>query len=303
MKPLEGLIAAAFTPMNEDGTVNLGVIPQYAQRLVQDGVRGVLICGTTGEGFSLTLEERMALAQAWKAAIPADFTLMVHVGHTSLEAACRLVRHAATLGADAVAATGPLYYKVDSAEYLAAYCEALAAAEPSMPFFYYHAPARSGVHVSMVELLERVQDRIPNFAGIKFTDGDLMELNRCVRFAGGRFDILFGKDEILLAGLAMGARAAVGSTYNFGAPLYLKIIDALERGDVGAAYVHQSAVVDFMAILQRYGGLGAAKAVMRMRGIDCGPVRRPLQPLTPQAYQSLQNDLEGWARKASRERR
>ena len=293
MKPFEGLIAAAFTPMNEDGTVNLDVIPEYARRLVRDGVRGVLICGTTGEGFSLTLEERMALAQAWKASIPADFALIIHVGHTSLAAARRLVQHAASIGADAVAATGPLYYKVDSAEQLAAYCEQLAAAEPHMPFFYYHAPARSGVHISMVELLEQVHNRIPNFAGIKFTYANLMELNRCVRFAGGRFNILFGKDEFLLAGLVMGARGAVGATYNFSAPIYLKMMEALGRGDLQAAYVYQSAAVDFMAVLQRYGGLVAAKAVMRMKGIDCGPVRQPLQPMGPQAYESLRRDLEG----------
>ena len=96
----------------------------------------------------------------------------------------------------------------------------------------------------------------------------------------GKFNILFGRDEILLAGLSLGATGAVGSTYNYAAPLYHRIIDAFNRGDLEAARRDQARAIEFIGALDRHGGLVAGKVAMKLIGLDCGPVRLPLRAAT-----------------------
>eukprot|EP01035_Chromulina_nebulosa_P062885 gene62885-86003_t len=104
-----GLIAAPFTPFNADRSVNLNVIPAYARFLRANGVSAAFVCGTTGEGLSLTLEERLAIAEAWVKA--AQLPVIVHVGHTCLADARALTAHAAKIGAAAVSALAPMFFK------------------------------------------------------------------------------------------------------------------------------------------------------------------------------------------------
>src|SRR5690606_26966689 len=121
---------------------------------------------------------------------------------------------------------------------------------------------------------------IPTLEGIKFTHEDLMDFSRCVRFGDGRYNLLFGRDEILLAGLAMGARGAVGSTYNFAAGYYQAVIEAYQQGDMERAQAEQARATELIAAFAPYGGIPAQKAIMRMVGLDCGPVRAPLSDLS-----------------------
>ena len=132
----------------------------------------------------------------------------------------------------------------------------------------------------MVQFLEAAADAIPTLRGIKFTYMDLMEYQRCLHAAGGRFEIAWGVDEMLLGGLAVGAESAVGSTYNYSAPLYLKMIEAFRAGDLAKARQCSRRTVEMIAILLKYGGLRTGKAIMSMIGIDCGPPRPPVPPLT-----------------------
>ena len=136
------------------------------------------------------------------------------------------------------------------------------------------------------------KDAVPTLAGIKYTHGDLMDFLRCLRYETGRFDIMFGQDEQLLAALACGAAAAVGSTYGYAAPLYLRIIDAYHAGDMVAAQRSQLQSAELVALLIKYGPMGASKAMMKLAGIDCGPPRPPLRTLTAEQFDQLRSDLE-----------
>jgi N-acetylneuraminate lyase len=136
-------------------------------------------------------------------------------------------------------------------------------------------------------------DRIPNLAGIKFTHENLMDYAACVRFEEGRFDVLFGRDEMLLPGLAAGATGAIGSTYNYAAPIYHRIIEAFNRGDLKTAQAEQARANAMIAVLIRYGGMPpAGKAFMRAIGLDCGTVRLPLRPLTDAQFEALRAGAE-----------
>jgi N-acetylneuraminate lyase len=289
---LTGLIAAPHTPFHPDGTVATEVIPQQARLLARNGVTGAFVCGTTGEGSSLTSAERRQVVEAWVAAKPAALALIVHVGHLSLGDACELARHAQECGADAIAALAPSFFKPASATELVAWCAQLAAAAPRLPFYYYHIPAMTGVTIPVADFLNSVNGQIPTLAGIKFTHENLMDFGQSVAIEGGRYDMLFGRDEILLSGIALGARGAVGSTYNYAAPLYLRIFEAFARGDLAAARCEQSRAMEMIAVLNRHGGMAAGKAAMKLIGIDCGPLRLPIRSLTPRDEESLRAGLD-----------
>lgn len=292
MKHLSGLIAAPHTPFRADGSIAFDVIPQQARLLAQNGVRGAFICGTTGEGPSLTSEERRKVAEAWMAAKPANLVVIVHVGHLALGEARALATHAQTLGADAIATVSPSFFKPGSQTELVAWCAQVAAGAPNLPFYYYTIPSFTGVSLSAADFLAAAEGKIPTLAGIKFTFENLMDFQRATAHAAGKYNILFGRDEILLAGLGLGAQGAVGSTYNFAAPLYNRIIEAFNRGDLASARADQMRAVEFIAVLDRHGGLAAGKAIMKMLGVDCGPVRLPLRALTPSAETALRDDLQ-----------
>ena len=300
---LKGLIAAPFTPFRKNGGLDLPVIEKLAASLVANKVSGAFVCGTTGEGVSMTTSERMRVAERWQTCAGAKLSVIVHVGHTSLGDSRALAAHAQKIGASAIGCMAPYCFKPSKAEDLAAFCAEVAAAAPDLPFYYYHIPCVTGVTIPAFDFLRAAADKIPNLAGIKFTHENLMDFAACVRWEGGRFDALYGRDEMLLAGLAVGAQGAIGSTYNYAAPVYRRIMAAFARGDMAAAQAEQARANAMIAVLIRYGGMPpAGKAFMKAIGLDCGAARLPLRSLTDEQAESLRAEAEavGFSAFASR---
>lgn len=289
---LTGLIAAPHTPLTADGSLNPAVVAQQAEILLANKVNGAFICGSTGESHSLTTAERMKTAEAWRAAIGSrPLKLIVHTGHNSVEDARALAAHAAAIKADATAAMAPCYYKPGTVEDLIAFCAPVAASASALPFYFYDIPALTGVNLSMPDFLKKGATRMPNLAGLKFTTTNLMSLQQCLEVEDGRFNILFGVDEMLLGALALGVHGAVGSTFNYAAPLYHKIIAAFEKGDLATARALQLKSVKLVEILLQYGVLAGGKALMALLGADCGPVRPPARALTEAQISSLRQQV------------
>jgi N-acetylneuraminate lyase len=291
---IEGLVAASFTAMHKDGSVNLAMIERQAEHLARNGVVGVFVCGSTGESLSLTVKERMDIARRWVEAAPGELKVIVHCGHNSLEACRELAAHAQRAGAFGIAAMPPCFFRPHALGDLVDFFAETAASAPSLPCYYYHIPSMTGVHFPMTDFLEAAAPKIPNLAGIKYTFEDLMDFNLCRQAEGGRFDLLFGRDEHLICGLALGARGAVGSTYNFAAPLYNELIQAFDAGDLDRARRLQ---VKSQRMIRLFQGVDASflcamKTVMKMVGVDCGPGRLPLRNLTPKQEEEVRAGLE-----------
>jgi N-acetylneuraminate lyase len=285
---LTGLVAAPHTPMTAEGAINPAVVARQADILISQGMSGAFICGSTGESHSLTTAERVAIAEAWRAAIGSrKLKLIVHVGHNSIEDARALAAHAARIKAEATAMMAPCYFKPGSAEDLIGFCAPVAAAAPGLPFYFYDIPSLTGVNVSMPEFLAKSGSRIPNLAGLKFTTSNFMALQQCLEAEDGRFNILFGVDEMLLGALALGVHGAVGSTYNYAGSLYQRIIAAFEAGDLTTARTLQLKSVKLVEALLQCGVLPGGKALMSLWGADCGPVRPPLRNLTEEQRAKL----------------
>ena len=299
---LGGLISAPHTPFTSNGEVNLPVIEKQAASLIADGVKGVFICGTTGEGLSLTTDERMAVARRWTEVAGRDLKIVVHVGHNSQPDAVALAAHARQVRAAAIGALPPFFFKPGGVAQVVEFMTPVAAAGGDLPFYYYHIPSMTGVTLCMADLLEAAAGPIPTLRGIKFTHGDLMDYQRCQKALGGRFEIAWGVDEMLLWALAVGAQSAVGSTYNYSAPLYAKMIEAYRRGDMATAQECSQHAVDSIAILLKHGGVRTGKAIMGMIGIDCGPTRSPIPPMGKEEAATVRRAYEqigffDWARK------
>jgi len=287
-----GFIAPPSTPMADDGSLRLDVVEAQAAALTANDVKGAFICGTTGEGVSLSVEERMAVAGRWREVAPRNFRLIVHVGALGLPDVQTLASHAAEIGADAVGTLPPLYFKPETVDILLTWCGAVASAAEPLPVYYYHMPGVTGVELPLSELLAADAARGSILAGAKFTYEDLMDFRLCTEIAGGRYELFFGRDQMLLGALATGAKQAIGSTYNFAVPLYHRMIDAWSRGDTDAARAEQTRSAEMIGIIHRHGGVAAMKAVMALVGVDCGPVRPPLRPLTDEQIDALAADLD-----------
>ncbi len=294
MEKILGLIDAPFTPFDEQGNVNLDPIPEYAALLARNGLKGVFINGSSGEGYMLTEEERRQLAEAWVKAAPEGFKVIVHVGSTCVRSSNRLARHAEEIGAWGIGAMATPFPRIGRVEELVKYCEEIACGAPSLPFYYYHIPAFNNAYLPMLDFLKAADGRIPNLAGIKYTFESLYEYNRCRRYGNGKYDMLHGQDETILPCLAMGgAQGGIGGTTNYNGRVLTGIIDAWNRGDLETARALQEYAQDVIDVICRYrGNIVGGKRIMKLIGLDLGTNRTPFQNMTDEEESKMRQELE-----------
>lgn len=294
MKKIFGLIDAPFTPFHPNGEVNLDPIPAYAKMLKENGLKGVFINGSSGEGYMLTLEERMKLAEKWIESAPSDFKVIVHVGSCCVKESRMMAEHAQSIGAWGIGAMAPPFPKIGRIEELVKYCEYIASGAPELPFYYYHIPAFNGAYLSMVDLLKAVDGRIDNFAGIKYTYESLYEYNQCRLYKDGKYDMLHGQDETILASLALGgARGGIGGTTNYNGRELTSIIKAWDQGLVATAREKQEFSQAVINVICHYrGNIVGGKRIMKLIGFDLGPNRVPFQNMTDEEELAMKKELE-----------
>lgn len=286
--PLHELVAAAHTPFHTDGSLAPEVVPMQAGFLSKNGIKTVFITGSTGESHSVTLKEKSVIHEAWASAGPAQgLRVIAHVGGNCLEDCKELAGHARARGFVAVSALAPSYFKPANLGSLVDWCAAIASSADGLPFYYYDIPALTGVTFPMDAFLATATARIPNLAGIKYTNPDLVAYRRTLDAAQDRFDIPWGVDESLLAALATGARGGVGSTYNWAPKLYHDLIAAFANGNHEEARRLQSLSIAMIDAIAASGFLGTAKALMGRLGVPVGPARLPLGNPDPATVDSL----------------
>ncbi|WP_327590714.1 dihydrodipicolinate synthase family protein [Nonomuraea sp. NBC_00507] len=271
------LLTAVFTPFDEAGRLALETVEKQVDALAAVGSPAAFVAGTAGEGASLTVAERQALTERWCEAADGRLDVIVHVGHTSLAEARALAAHAQSVGARAIAAVAPYFHRPADAGALAEFCAQIAEAAPKLPFTYYHIPGVTGVNVRASDLMIAAKDRIPTFAGVKYAHTDLVDLQHCLEIADGRYEVFVGVGKLVLAAHGIGAKTAIGSVYNFAAPLYQRMLDLAANGEVAAARRCQALAQSVIDTAAGYGGeLPGFKALTALTGVDCGPCRPPL---------------------------
>ena len=286
IKKLQGLIAAAHTGFNPDGTVNLDVIPKQAEMLIKQKVTGVYISGTTGEGICCSIAEREAVFDAWVKAAKGKLFLIAHIGALALPDVQELGAYAVKCGMDATSIVPPNFFKPGSVDMLIAYLKEALKTSTKLPFYYYHT-GMSGVNFDMQTFLEKADGVIENLAGIKFNYADLYMFQRCLRACGGKYDITWGIDEWFAGAVALGAKSAIGSTYNYSAGIYYKIWEAVKKGDLKTVEKNMKRVCDIVDILVQYGGVAGGKVMCKMWGVDLGDVRLPNKTISEEGKKDI----------------
>lgn len=294
MEKITGLINAPFTSYLPNGEINLEPIPSYAKMLAKNGLKGVFINGSSGEGYMLTEQERITLAEKWIDSAPDNFKVIVHVGSTCVKSSRAMAEHAQKIGAWGIGAMAPPFPRVGRIEELVKYCEEIACGAPDLPFYFYHIPAFNNTYLPMLEFLKAVDGRIPNFAGIKYTFESLYEYNQCRLYKGGKFDMLHGQDETILASLALGgAQGGIGGTTNYNGRELVGIIEAWHKGDIETAREKQNFSQEVINVICRYrGNIVGGKRIMKLIGLDLGKNRTPFQNITDEEEIMLKQELE-----------
>jgi N-acetylneuraminate lyase len=187
--------------------------------------------------------------------------------------------------------TAPYYQKAANVKDLAATLAEVAEVVPEMPFFYYHIPCLTNVNFPMYDLLVEMDKVIPNLGGIKYTFENMMDYQMCLYYKDHKYNIMWGRDEMLLEALAIGADTFIGSTYGYNAPVYNQIIEAFNAGDMKKAADLQYKANVLITFLGKYGN-GTGKAFMKAADMDLGPVRRPFRNLTEQEYEKFLAEIK-----------
>jgi N-acetylneuraminate lyase len=219
--------------------------------------------------------------------------VVIQVGANSLTTCRELAEHAESIGATAISANAPSYFKISTAEMMVDYAEAIAASAPRLPFYYYHIPGLTGASIDLIAFLEQAEERIPTLRGVKYTDQKVFEFQDCLNYRNRKFEMLWGCDEMLLSALAVGAEGGIGSTYGLLPAVYRGVLQAWRDGNLTEARKWQLRSWHYVKLMNRFGNFHAAqKALHKQFGIDLGPCRLPLKPVTDEQEKRLQGDLE-----------
>lgn len=272
-----GIFVALYTIFNDDDTLNLEAMKQLVKIYKEKGASGVYVCGSTGEGFLLSTEERMEAAAAVKEAAGDDFTVIVHVGCASTRESVILAKHAEKIGADAVSAVPSVYYRLPAASVEQHWNGIIDAT--SLPFIIYNIPQLTGFNIPL-DLFKRMAEN-PKVIGIKNSEEPVYNMERFRTLAGEDFIIFNGFDEQFLGGRIMGANAGIGGTYGVMPELFVALEKYIENGEFDKAKELQYKINSIIFKMLSYPSLyGAAKQLLKLRfGVEGGNPRSPFLPV------------------------
>ncbi len=275
----DGVSPAMATPLLADGyTVNTAVIPQLVNFLLDAGVKGFFVGGTTGEGILLNEAERMRLHEATIAAVNGRVPVIIHAGTNRTDTTLKLVRHAADMGADALAVVPPTYYGIHD-DGLFDYYQTIVAAIPDIPLFLYDIPhlAVNGISPS---LLRRLSAAMPSVAGVKTSRTNAQEVGQVIAAAPDYLIVLAGNEAIALGSLAMGANGLITGLSTAVPEIFVALTAAFARGDTATARACHDRLLKMLALLPDGARIGAIKQILAERGLDVGPAVPP-RPTPP----------------------
>lgn len=305
---VSGLVAAVFSPFDANLELNVSVVPAQAAFLQATGVEYAYIAGTSGESVSLTQSEREKLLEAWIDVAPTyGLKIIVHVGANALAETKALTRHAVSLNSPHLVAFASMptsFFKPASVEALVELMRDIAAEAPALPFYYYHIPSLSGVEFSMFDFAVAAAPHIPNLMGVKFTGlyyaqssfPDALRLLNYATADGRTFEVLTGRDEMLVQCLATGVRGFIGSQYNFAAELYNEIIRAYDAGNVARARELTFQADNLLTDVSKNVTLGrnGVKYMMVEAGVDVGEARPPYVKMSSEEKEQERQNTIAW---------
>ncbi|MEG1535465.1 MAG: N-acetylneuraminate lyase [Clostridia bacterium] len=271
----KGIFPALLTPFTKDDQIDAKAIDKLVKMNIAKGVNGFYVGGSTGEGLLLTVDERKQLFKAAADANEGKTTLIAHVGSINTAHSIEMAKYAEEIGYDAISAVAPYYYSFGY-EAIKCYYNDIANSV-DIPMIMYNFPAANGFNFNKAMAEDMFQNK--HFIAIKHTNADLYMLQQ-FKSMDCKPLVYNGFDEMLVAGLAMGADGGIGSTYNFMAEKFVAIYKAFNANDIARAKAIQEEVNEIITILIKYGVFAMEKGVLTEMGIEMGDCRKPFLPLS-----------------------
>ena len=287
MMKFEGIMPALVTPLTTDERINVPVLRELLAYFIEKDADGFYIGGATGEGLALRTEERMILAEESVAAVGGRKPCIIQVAATDFNDALALAKQAEAVGADAISATAPLFFKY-SEDDVYRYYKALADAVHIPVMIYYNMAAGFPISAKFAARMFEVE----NITAIKWTCPDYYEMIRLKDLTHGEMNIINGPDQMLLMGLNAGADGGIGTTYNFMVERYQAIYKAFRAGNIAAAQAEQNRADRVIAALQKYTLIPATKAAMEGLGFAVGDATFPMKKYTAEEKKQIFDDLK-----------
>lgn len=282
-----GVLPAMATPLHDDGyTVNTAVVPDLVDFLIDAQVRGLFVGGTTGEGILLAPRERISLHESALMAAAGRVPVLLHVGANTTAEAIALARHAASLPADAIVVITPTFYGMPDDALLSYFIE-VAAAAPELPLLVYDIP-QMAVNGISPELLARLGEKIPTFAGVKCSRPDAQMIRRLIDAAAPNVALYAGNEAIAVGSLALGAHALISGLSTAVPEPFVALTGSFARGNLAAAREEQRRINRLLALLPAGARIGGIKGILQQRGLPVGPCVPPRpMPEVPGLWESM----------------
>lgn len=271
-----GIIPAMVTPFNADGSVDTGAIKPLVDFLVKGGIHGLFVCGSQGEAYGLTPENRMDAIKETVRAAGGRVPVYAGSGATTTREAVSLTRMAEGLGADAISAITPYFISPNQQE-LFEYFKAIAGST-RLPVLIYNNPDRTGVHVS-AQLVKDLS-AIGNIVGAKDSSGDVTLAMEYIRLTPKGFAVLSGRDTTIYATLACGGCGGISATANIVPKLVAEIYDSFVAGDRDRALQAQLRLAPVRHAFSLGTFPGIMKDMMEAVGLRVGTALPPVQPIS-----------------------
>lgn len=281
-----GIFTALLTPFTPDDRINTQALRRLIRINLEKGVKGFYVCGSTGEAFLLTLEERKQVLETVVDEAGGKATIIAHIGCISTSQAIELALHAESQGVDAISSIPPFYFKFSFDEIKNYYFDIMDHVNTQM--LVYNFPDTSGVTLNAANIGVFLNDK--RVLGIKHTSSDFYSLERFRRIREDAV-IFNGFDEMFLSGLAAGADGAIGSTYNFMAEKFILIHRLYKEGKMAEALQVQTKANNILQAVYKVGVIPAEKAILDIMGLEIGVCRKPFRTPSPDEYKMLEKVL------------
>ena len=286
MKNFKGVFPALLTPFTAEGKINETALARLIERNIKAGVDGFYCCGSTAEVFMLPNEQRKELMKLIADITNGRVTLIAHVGAVSTHECVDLAKSAYNLGYDAVSAVAPFYYKFSYDEIVAHY-DAIASSTP-LKCILYNIPAFSGVNFSAKQLGDILAG--DNYIGLKNTALDCFTIETVKSHHPDKI-VYNGYDEMFLSGITAGCDGGIGSTYNFMAEKYIKILNLYKESKMQEALSVQHECNEIITSLIKVGVMAGEKAILNLLGYDFGDCRLPFKSCDKEGYALLEREV------------
>ena len=288
MRELEGIYPAIVTTFDGSGAFDPRRMRAVVRHQLDAGVHGFYVCGGTGEGMLLRVDERRAVLETVLDEVRGRAGVIAHVGAFQTPDTLALARHAGEAGADAIAALPPAYFYKPDGPALVSYYQAVAESS-DLPLLIYNIPARTGIAMTQ-DLFEQLL-KVENIVGMKDSSGDLYSMG--LFLAGETKPLIFnGEDSVQLAALMAGARGGIGASYNMMPGLFVKLWDAVQDKDMDTAAQTQARANELMNAMDVVDLFAGLKQTLAWMGLECGVPRSPLRGLTEQETGKLRHELD-----------